>query len=304
MNSSSYAASVLGGRISHLTRRGWAVGYAQIEHVTNRAGGQAAQHVSCQLLREMGTETTAGDAPEVLANTSVFPPPPSMYKLFSKQNMAWLAVLRKYKGEADWTHLDAEARLEAQRTVLQRAVEGIDALTDHIPMNLDLERELLPPRVDWIEEDGGYQLFGQRWPIPDIAPSLDQLGIPRYFPEGPFDRKDVLKKLLRTILQTYFELVCDLLQPIRPYDIPVPAAEAHSEAQTTWIPSSHLKERIQHMETVVINFQYLLNELRPAQTRTELSALLRSQLSERRRATQHIRAKCKSIRDEIPHLDM
>ena len=32
-----------------------------------------------------------GDAPEVLANTSVFPPPPSMYKMFTKQNVAWLA---------------------------------------------------------------------------------------------------------------------------------------------------------------------------------------------------------------------
>lgn len=268
------------------------------------AGEQAARLTSCHRLQVMETETAAGDAPEVLANTSVFPPPPSMYKVFTTQNMAWLAVLRKYKGEADWTRLDADARLEAQRTVLQRAVEGDDALTYHIPMNVDLERELLPPRVDWIEEDGGYQLFGQRWPIPDIAPSLDQLGIPQYFPVGPFDRNEALKKLLRTLLQTYFELVCDLLQPIRPYDIPVPAAEANTEAQTTWIPSSHLKERIQHMETVVINFQYLLNELRPAQTRMDLSALLRSQLSERRQATQHIRTKCRDIRDEIARLEM
>ena len=58
------------------------------------------------------------------------------------------------------------------------------------------------------------------------------------------------------------------------------------------------------METVVINFQFLLNELRPAQTRTELSALLRSQLSERRQATQYIQAKCQSIRDEIARLEM
>lgn len=272
-------------------------------HVTEQAEGQAAPLVSDQRL-EMATETGAGDAPEVLANTSVFPPPPSMYKMFTKQNVAWLAVLRKFKGEADWTHMDADARREAQRAVLQQAVEGVDTLADHIPMDVDLERELLPPRIDWIEEDGGYQLFGQRWPIPDMAPSLDQLGIPRYFPESSFDRNEALNKLLRTLLQTYFEIVCDLLQPIRPYNIPVPASEAHTGAQTAWIPSSHLKERIQHMETVVINFQYLLNELRPAQTRAELSALLRSQLSERRRATQYIRAKCQSIRDEIARLQM
>ena len=208
--------------------------------MTEQAEGQAAPLVSDQRL-EMATETGAGDAPEVLANTSVFPPPPSMYKMFTKQNVAWLAVLRKFKGEADWTHMDADARREAQRAVLQQAVEGVDTLADHIPMDVDLERELLPPRIDWIEEDGGYQLFGQRWPIPDMAPSLDQLGIPRYFPESSFDRNEALNKLLRTLLQTYFEIVCDLL---------------------------------------------------------------RSQLSERRQATQYIRAKCQSIRDEIARLQM
>ena len=83
---------------------GWP--HPDTQHVTEQAEGQAAPLVSDQRPEAMATETGAGDAPEVLANTSVFPPPPSMYTMFTKQNVAWLAVLRKYKGEADWTHMD------------------------------------------------------------------------------------------------------------------------------------------------------------------------------------------------------
>lgn len=259
-------------------------------------------------------DNAAGDAPEALGNTAVFPPPPAIYKQFTERNLAWLDVLMQHKGDADWAALDPDARIDAQRMVLERAVQDTDPeLALQIP-GIDLERTLQPPRVDWIEEDGGYQLFGQRWPIPDVAPSLEQLGIPRYFPEGPFDRAHVLGKLLRTLLQTYFDLVCDLLQPIRPYDIPVPAPQAPPHAQegagenvaanVTWIPSSHLKERMRHMETVLINFQFLLNEMQPTQARTELLSILRQQLTERRQATGHIREKCRAIREEIARLEM
>ena len=248
----------------------------------------------------------AGNAPaasEALASTSVFPPPPFIYRLFTKQNLAWFGVLKEHKGDVDWSTLDARGRLDAQNAILKSAVENVPDLKELVPPNVDLERELSPPRIDWIEQDGGYQLFGQRWPIPDVTPSLEELGIPRFFPEShELDRSKVLQTLLHTLLQTYFELVCDLLRPIQPYDVEVPMP--HTEGQTTLISSSHLKDRLHHMETVVINFQYLLNQMRPLEARASLQSLLRHQLTERRQATERLRSKCAAVREEIQQLGM
>ena len=137
------------------------------------------------------------DAGEPLGSTSVFPPPPSVYQRFTEENCLWLDVLRgelrKEDKEGVYHSLGDEERKELQDTLLKQVVarEGSDGL--ELPTD-DLH-ELLPPNVHWIEEDGGYQLFGQRWPIPEVTPSLQDLGITRLFPEEPFDRARALQTL-------------------------------------------------------------------------------------------------------------
>ena len=267
------------------------------------------------------------DEPETLGNTSVFPPPPSAFRRFTAENAAWLALLQAHGGVA----CDADAvdeRLAVQRTVLEAALRDtpVDKRAALILPEFDLERELLPPRIDWIEEDGGYMLYGQRWPIPDVSPSLDQLGIPRMFPDSAFDRTEVLQTILRTLLQTYFELTCDLLKPVQPYDVwvPHPLAGAPGEAPHTspldeapgslrnttqppaghWTPSSHIRQRLRHMEVAIINFQYLLNELRPVQARISLEHLLEAQIERRTRATRLLRERCAAMCAELSTLSM
>lgn len=133
--------------------------------------------------------------------------------------------------------------------------------------------------------------------------------------------QDTLQVLLRSLLQTYFELVCDLLRPIQPFNVWVPSTSApqtltsnaepqnesnsqNEEAQGHWVPSSHLKEHLRHVEMVVINFQYRLNQLRPLQARAALEDLLREQLEQKRQATALLRKKCAAIRDELKQLEL
>lgn len=73
---------------------------------------------------------------------------------------------------------ETEARIAQQSEVLRAALEAEGEDVAHLePPHIDFERTMMPPNIQWIEEDGGYQLFGQRWPIPDVAPSLKDLGL-------------------------------------------------------------------------------------------------------------------------------
>ncbi|WFD36849.1 hypothetical protein MCUN1_003739 [Malassezia cuniculi] len=222
---------------------------------------------------------------ETLGSTAIFPPPPAVFRRFTEANMLWLAALhdvwqeRAKEAASDqmeedsaadapavadpWLNESPERRIELQSEALKSVSErlGVDA------PDFDLAVELTPPHIDWIEQDGGYTIFGRRWPLPEVTPSLDELGITRLFPENLTDRREELQKLLRTLLQTYFELTNDLLRPMQPYDVfePAPAGTPGG----FWVPSSRIQDRIKHMETTVINIQYLLNQLRPHQARRQ-----------------------------------
>lgn len=259
-----------------------------------------------------GAALDAGAAPDTLGHTSVFPPPPSVYRHFTEQNLAWLALLQEAKaGRPPTDDADAVARLRTQKEILVQAIgEG----SELVPPVLDLEMELTPPNIAWIEEDGGFQLFGQRWPIPETTPSLAQLHLPdlcNVDATGAQDRRAALQTLLHTLLQTYWELTGDLLRPVQPYDVWVPAPGAHNvpegteaPAQGTWQPSSHIQDRLKHMEITVINFQYLVNQMRPAHNREALRQLLTAQIARRREAAAQVRTQCEEIRREMERLTM
>lgn len=302
----------------------------------------------------MGDEHQEPGGEDALGNTSFYPPPPSVYRRFTKANLLWLDVLRRGVDASDAAWDDdapAEQRLERQRQVLEGAAPAIDAAA--LP-NFDLQRELLPPNVAWIEEDGGYQLFGQRWPVPEVTPTLEQLGIPRLVPEDGRDKNAAMQTLLRSLLRTYFELTTDLLKPIQPYDVWVPAAPADgpegergetessaqaelqagaqgetegsasseaqaepqadtessmqtgSHTQTTqggYVSSTHIQDRLKHLEHVVINMQYLVNKLRPLQARATLAMVLQSQIDRRRRETQLLRQQSAAVREELARIE-
>lgn len=255
--------------------------------------------------------------PETLGSTSIFPPPPAVFRRFTEENILWLDVLRdvwrgteasssdsqsetkQHEPPSDpWLNESPERRIELQTEALKSAAGALSVP----PPDFDLSVELSPPHIDWIEQDGGYTLFGRRWPLPDVTPTLDEVGITRLFPSPLTDRRAALQTLLQTLLQTYFELSNDLLRPIQPYDVFEPAPPGTPGG--FWVPSSHIKDRLKHMETVVINIQYLLNELRPYQARETLEMLMRRQIEHRRAAARLLREKSAQVRAELERLDL
>jgi hypothetical protein len=40
-----------------------------------------------------------------------------------------------------------------------------------------LAKELEPPNIDWIVEEGSYSVFGETWPIEEHLPTLEEMGL-------------------------------------------------------------------------------------------------------------------------------
>lgn len=79
-----------------------------------------------------------------------FPSPPTQYNRYTQRNLELLALLR----ERTATSLH-DAVQDGQHAILSDQAD--------VP-EWDLT-ELEPPRADWIVEEGGYDTFGDRWPV-------------------------------------------------------------------------------------------------------------------------------------------
>ena len=293
-----------------------------ISKSTDKMNGEYDE-AGAQHQEDGGDVAAAGPSNSNQISTSFFPPPPQVYKKFTKRNLKYLEIVNSHPladGEAQWDGLTPPQRLERQNAVLKQSglrskpegsqegddvemapleEDGAEATSVALP-DFDLKRELEPPNVDWIEEDGGYTVFGQLWPIPDVTPTLEQLGIPVLYPLEGTNRKELLLTLLQTLLQTYREITADLLKPAQPYDVWVPAVpdpnltpEQQQQQMATnpgfWTQSTEAKDRLKHMQNVVVNMQFLVNELRPVQAKETLKLIMQMQLERRRQETQLIR---------------
>lgn len=96
-------------------------------------------------------------------DTSLFPAPPVYYHRYTDDNLA--------------VPLDADdADPQSEPALLASSVPG-----DPQPFT---RRDLEPPQVDWIVQDGSYSVFGETWPVEETTPTLAEMGVPEMFDRG------------------------------------------------------------------------------------------------------------------------
>lgn len=84
-----------------------------------------------------------------------FPNPPSHFKHYTKHNLELLSLLR--------------ARSETRAHDVLSLEEQSGVLSDQGPLPAWDLTTLERPRADWIIEEGGYQTFGEFWPVSTFA---------------------------------------------------------------------------------------------------------------------------------------
>ncbi|CAO1638089.1 unnamed protein product [Parajaminaea phylloscopi] len=206
------------------------------------------------------------------------------------------------------------------------------ALRKHIlQLPVDLCLEMSPPDLRVVKDElKGYHVFGQWWPLPPVMTGIEEAGIKRLYhpPEDvvagsakPIDRRPPLLLLLRSWISTYLSLLSLLQFPPSYFALRTlhhstssfgtdvdptvgPSAMQGQDDQPAetveWLTtaSSHWE----HLRTLVINFQEVLNRARRNQAAKNVRALMAQQLERRRQQTERVRAKNQEVRQLLQSL--
>ncbi|KAG1749798.1 MED7 protein-domain-containing protein [Suillus paluster] len=195
-----------------------------------------------------------------------FPSPPSHYNNYTSHNLKLLALLKERIGD--------------QNTDVG-TVNQHELLSDQAEVPSWSLPQLEKPRVDWILEEGHYNVFGDTWFVKETIPSLADLGGHQLYPADPsVDRRPALLAVLRSMLVAYSNLTDAILAP------PPPPS------------SSTLPEWQRHLEWITILAQNLMaaaNDLRPVQARGHLELMMQRQLELRREETKNIHSQCDAL---------
>ncbi|PWN98055.1 hypothetical protein FA09DRAFT_318243 [Tilletiopsis washingtonensis] len=253
--------------------------------------------------------------------TTLYPPPPASAARWTPANMARLAVLQAWhaaRPQLDgWAALAPHERIAAQNDVLRAAAAEEGAapaangtstpdderlssavLGDEAPeVAWDVLAEMDAPRLDWIEQDGAYWTWGERWEITPPAPTLEGSGVPCLYDATEPDRRVSLQALLRTFLMAHLALVDALTHPPREYT--AWQADEQAPGGQVAVLRSTAMDQWEHARSAIINMQHLVNELRPRQAREALKQTMRDQLDRRRAETALLRSRCAEVRQEI-----
>ncbi|CZR59919.1 related to MED7-member of RNA Polymerase II transcriptional regulation mediator complex [Phialocephala subalpina] len=209
------------------------------------------------------------DAP---ALATAFPAPPPFWQSFTKENLE---------------------RLKELRAVQTPPSKDYDAAKE-LPLRiLDLPPELRLLQPPDQPADGKYRLYGDIYDLKTPLGSLQEQNVEQlYTPPGSpsggskaenFDRAFILKKLAKSLLLNFLELVGIMaVNPGQDPNAPPPpdGQERHLHAY---------EEKIGDLQTIFLNFHHLLNEYRPHQARESLILMMQDQLEKSKAETQGIR---------------
>ncbi|KAK8030164.1 hypothetical protein PG993_011455 [Apiospora rasikravindrae] len=204
--------------------------------------------------------------------TSTWPRPPPFYKDFTADNLARLADLKRERAETS----NPPSNPSTTDPTTNNKNQDDDALLSQrltgLPPNLRNLQPPLPP------DEGAWRIFGDPYRLVQPLPKLEEGGEIRpvvasggLLVDGErddkhFDRATVLKRIAKSLLLNFLELVGILGQN---------AMDA--------------AEKVKDIRDLFYNFHHLINEYRPHQARESLIATMQAQLDRLRAETTAIR---------------
>ncbi|KNE97543.1 hypothetical protein PSTG_09238 [Puccinia striiformis f. sp. tritici PST-78] len=162
---------------------------------------------------------------------------------------------------------------------------------DQVPEDLDLRTLSIPPNLEWIKENGGWNSFGDLNPWDSRNQGESLLGMPKLY-DPKIDRKQALKNLLNTLIYSYM----NLLQVLSTKG---PVTQSTTTTSTTTTETDQI---VSHIELTAFNFLGLSNELRPAQATQTLKLMLVNQAHLKRQKAKDVILTCENLRNQLAAL--
>ncbi|KAJ2355798.1 Mediator of RNA polymerase II transcription subunit 7 [Coemansia erecta] len=128
-------------------------------------------------------------------------------------------------------------------------------------------------------QSGTYTVFGRMWHVRDELPTLAEQNITQLYPDGQIDRVAELKRLNRSVIFEFLDLVDVLVKD-----------------------PSQFAARTERIRDVFVNIHHLINEYREHQAKETLKLMIRQQIDGKRQATERTLAKCTELEQTIERL--
>ncbi|GAM18214.1 hypothetical protein SAMD00019534_013890 [Acytostelium subglobosum LB1] len=140
------------------------------------------------------------------------------------------------------------------------------------PTNVTKTLQPLPPPLP-PKQGSTYSMFGQPYATTDVLPSLSEQGVQQLYPDDSISPIKELKKLNRSILFNYLQLLETLVENPQEY-----------------------KKKVDDISLLFINFHHLLNSYRPHQARETLISIMSEQLKQKRESISKINSTLESCK--------
>lgn len=118
-------------------------------------------------------------------NSSFFPPPPSRYLAFTSRNTLLAQKLQASSPVDQDEGFDASVQ---RQTLLKLPPDETFTPPDDKELeelqNLNLRTLIVPPKLEWLRERGGWTAFGDWEPWPGMAPRATLEGMPKLYEDG------------------------------------------------------------------------------------------------------------------------
>ncbi|KAF8506609.1 MED7 protein-domain-containing protein [Russula emetica] len=201
-----------------------------------------------------------------------FPSPPSHYTNYTTHNLQLFSLLKELTEGQNASELTQTEILSDQKDVPEWPLTSLEK-----------------PRVDWIREEGYYNVFGDTWFLKETIPSLGEVGGHQLYPEdAAADRRVALLTILKSMFVTYSSFLGALLAP--------PPSATASNAPPEW------HRQVEWITVLAQNIMAAANDLRPVQARASLELMMKRQLELRREETMTIHEKCDSLEAQLAQL--
>ncbi|KAI9840479.1 MAG: Mediator of RNA polymerase II transcription subunit 7 [Sclerophora amabilis] len=224
----------------------------------------------------MAEDSQQAQPQQAVALSATFPAPPPFYNHFTSENLERLKEVQQSQHQSLTKSLSKQT---SQQTPPKSPIQTLTSLPPEL-------RYLIPPPPP---STGTYRSFGDQYRITDTLPSLADEGIEQLYPsnasaaatpnagdapipnesnidgaspEWTLDRAFYLKKIAKSLLLSFMELVGILS-----------------------VDPSQYGRKIEDLRTLFINAHHLLNEYRPHQARETLIMMMEEQLERSRRET-------------------
>ncbi|KAK7993312.1 PI31 proteasome regulator [Apiospora arundinis] len=232
--------------------------------------------------------------------TSTWPRPPPFYKDFTATNLARLADLKREHAETT----NPPSSSSDNNNATKKEDEDYDILSQRLtglPSNLRNLQPPLPP------DEGAWRVFGDPYRLVQPLPKLEEGGEIRPVVSGGglasaadgsggedkhFDRATVLKRIAKSLLLNFLELVGILSQNAMDVSSLSFLLLATFYGVYLYLMTREIKqasEKVKDIRDLFYNFHHLINEYRPHQARESLIAMMQAQLDRTRAETTAIR---------------